>query len=213
MKTPTTIAIADDHILVVNGLKAMLQKDEDISILFAATSGADLLEQIAVVQPDVLLLDIQMPDMSGIDLCKLIHRSYPAVKMIALTNFEQSSYVKQMMRNGAMGYLLKNIDGRTLKLAIDSVMENRTFVQDQVMNNMMGELLLGKKQSTQGVTLTKREVEILALIARELTNQQIADKLFISIRTVETHRINLTQKLGVHNTAGLVKEAYKRGLV
>ena len=213
MSKSTSIAIADDHLLVISGLKAMLQKEDDISVLFAATSGTELLEQIAHMQPDVLLLDIQMPDMNGIDLCKTIHRSYPDVRIIALTNFEQSSYVKQMMRSGALGYLLKNIDGKTLKQAIHAVMENKTFVQDQVKNNMMGEMLLGRKQTSQGVSLTKREVEILSLVARELTNQEIADKLFISIRTVETHRINLTQKLGVHNTAGLVKEAYKRGLV
>lgn len=213
MNKSATLAIADDHLLVINGLKAMLQKEEDMSVLFAATSGTELLEQIAVRQPDVLLLDIQMPDMNGIDLCKLIHQTYPDIRIIALTNFEQSSYVKQMMRNGAQGYLLKNIDGKTLKEAIHSVMANKTFVQDQVKNNMMGELLLGKKQTSQGIALTKREAEILSLVARELTNQQIADKLFISIRTVETHRINLTQKLGVHNTAGLVREAYRRGLV
>ena len=213
MKGSATLAIADDHLLVVNGLRAMVEKDQDITMLFAATTGADLLEQIAQKQPDVLLLDIQMPDMNGIDLCKLIHRNYPVVKIIALTNFEQSSYVKQMMRNGAAGYLLKNIDVKTLKQAIESVMDNKSFLQEQIKNNMMGELLLGKKQTSQGVSLTKREVEILSLVARELSNQEIADKLFISIRTVETHRINLTQKLGVHNTAGLVKEAYKRGLV
>lgn len=213
MKPSITLAIADDHPLVVNGLKAMLQKDQDISIRFAAANGAELLEHLAVMQPDVLLLDIQMPDMNGIDLCKIIHKSYPEIRIIALTNFEQSSYVKQMMRNGASGYLLKNVDVKTLRQAIDSVMGNKTFVQEDVKNNLLGEMLLGKKQTSHGIVLTKREVEILSLVARELTNQEIADKLFISIRTVETHRINLTQKLGVHNTAGLVKEAYKRGLV
>lgn len=213
MKKSVTLAIADDHLLVISGLQAMLQKEYDITIKFAATSGAELLQEIAAAQPDILLLDIQMPDMNGIDLCKRIHCSYPEVRIIALTNFEQSSYVKQMMRNGAWGYLLKNVDLKTLRQAIDSVIESKPFVQDQIKNNMMGELLLGRKQTSQGVTLTKRETEILSLVARELTNQEIADKLFISIRTVETHRLNLAQKLGVHNTAGLVKEAYKRGLV
>ena len=207
------IAIADDHLLVINGLRAMLEKAEGISILFAATTGTEVLEQLAVHQPDVLLLDIQMPDMNGIDLCRIIHRNYPQVKVIALTNFEQSSYVKQIMRNGALGYLLKNIDGKTLIQAIRSVVANNPFIQDQIRNNMMNELLSGRKITSDGVSLTKREMEILSLVAKEHTNQEIADKLFISIRTVETHRINLSQKLGVHNTAGLVKEAYKRGLV
>lgn len=207
------IAIADDHLLVINGLKAMLENAEGISILFAATTGSETLEQFAVRPPDVLLLDIQMPDMNGIDLCKIIQKNYPHVKVIALTNFEQSSYVKQIMRNGALGYLLKNIDGKTLVHAIRSVMDNQPFIQDQIRNNMMNELLSGRKITSAGISLTKREMEILSLVAKEHTNQEIADKLFISIRTVETHRINLSQKLGVHNTAGLVKEAYKRGLV
>ena len=207
------IAIADDHHLVINGLRAMLEKADGISVLFAATNGSEVLEQLGIREPDVLLLDIQMPDMNGIDLCKIIHKNFPKVKVIALTNFEQSSYVKQIMRNGALGYLLKNIDSKTLIHAIHTVVENKPFIQDQIRNNMMSELLSGRKITSAGVALTKREMEILSLVAKELTNQEIADQLFISVRTVETHRINLSQKLGVHNTAGLVNEAYKRGLV
>lgn len=210
---PVSIAIADDHPLVINGLQAMIGKNDQMSVLFACTRGNELLEQLEVQQPDVLLLDIQIPDMNGIDLCRIISRKYPGVKIIALTNFEQSSYVKQMMRGGARGYLLKNIDGQTLSKAIETVMQDKTFLQDQIQNNMLNEALSGGKITSQGVSLTKREVEVLGLIARELSNQEIADRLFISVRTVETHRINLTQKLGVRNTAGLVKEAFRRGLV
>ncbi|MGC1244418.1 MAG: response regulator transcription factor [Chryseosolibacter sp.] len=210
---PVTVAIADDHILVINGLKAMLEKLDGMSVLFAAETGEGLLNSLPDQQPDVLLLDIQMPDLNGIDLCKTIHKEYPGIKIIALTNFEQSSYVKQMMRNGALGYLLKNIDGKTLLKAIETVMQNKPFIQEQIRNNMLNEVLSGAKATSRGVSLTKREQEILGLVAREFSNQQIADQLFISVRTVETHRVNLTQKLGVHNTAGLVKEAYKRGLI
>ena len=210
---PINIAIADDHLLVINGLKAMLENTNDIRILFSATSGHELLSALKENQPEVLLLDIQMPDVNGIDLCKEVHARYPSVRIIALTNFEQSSYVKQMVRNGALGYLLKNIDGRTLQAAIRTVVQNKPFIQEQIRNNMLNEVLSGNKATSQGISLTKREVEILGLVAREMTNQEIADKLFISVRTVETHRVNLTQKLGVHNTAGLVKEAYKRGLI
>lgn len=210
---PINIAIADDHVLVINGLKAMLENTNDIRILFSATSGHELLSALKENQPDVLLLDIQMPDVNGIDLCKEVHTRYPSVRIIALTNFEQSSYVKQMVRNGALGYLLKNIDGRTLQAAIRTVVQDKPFIQEQIRNNMLNEVLSGNKATSQGISLTKREVEILGLVAREMTNQEIADKLFISVRTVETHRVNLTQKLGVHNTAGLVKEAYKRGLI
>jgi DNA-binding NarL/FixJ family response regulator len=207
------IAIADDHLLVINGLKAMIENTSDIKLLFSATTGHDLLSELKMKQPDVLLLDIQMPDVNGIDLCKEVHARYPSVKIIALTNFEQSSYVKQMVRNGALGYLLKNIDGKTLQAAIRTVVQGKPFIHEQIRNNMLNEVLSGTKVTSQGISLTKRELEILGLVAREMTNQEIADKLFISVRTVETHRINLTQKLGVHNTAGLVKEAYKRGLI
>ena len=207
------IAIADDHLLVINGLKAMIENTSDIKLLFSATSGYDLLSELKEKQPDVLLLDIQMPDINGIDLCKEVHARYPLVKIIALTNFEQSSYVKQMVRNGALGYLLKNIDGKTLQAAIRTVVKDKPFIHEQIRNNMLNEVLSGTKATSQGISLTKRELEILGLVAKEMTNQEIADKLFISVRTVETHRVNLTQKLGVHNTAGLVKEAYKRGLI
>lgn len=207
------IAIADDHLLVINGLKAMVESTSDIKLLFSATSGHDLLSELKEKQPDVLLLDIQMPDVNGIDLCKEVHARYPSVKIIALTNFEQSSYVKQMVRNGALGYLLKNIDGKTLQAAIRTVVQDKPFIHEQIRNNMLNEVLSGTKVTSQGISLTKREMEILGLVAKEMTNQEIADKLFISVRTVETHRVNLTQKLGVHNTAGLVKEAYKRGLI
>ena len=207
------IAIADDHLLVINGLKAMIENTSDIKLLFSATSEHDLLSELKEKQPDVLLLDIQMPDINGIDLCKEVHARYPLVKIIALTNFEQSSYVKQMVRNGALGYLLKNIDGKTLQAAIRTVVQDKPFIHEQIRNNMLNEVLSGTKVTSQGISLTKRELEILGLVAKEMTNQEIADKLFISVRTVETHRVNLTQKLGVHNTAGLVKEAYKRGLI
>lgn len=210
---PLKIAIADDHVLVINGIKAMLDKHKAMDVLFSSTCASDLMHELAAQQPDVLLLDIQMPDMNGIEACRIIHKKYPDVKVIALTNFEQSSYVKQMLRSGAAGYLLKNIDNKTLITAIETVIQNKPFIQDEIKNNMLNEVLSGTKSTSHGISLTKREVEILGLVAKELSNQQIADKLFISVRTVQTHRINLTQKLGVHNTAGLVKEAFKRGLI
>lgn len=207
------IAIADDHLLVINGIKAMLEKYEHIEVLFSVTNGQELLDYLAQVQVQVLLLDIQMPDMNGVDLCKLITKKYPTIKVIALTNFEESHYVKQMMRNGAAGYLLKNVDQETLLQAIETVFQNKQYIAEQVQRNMLNEMLLGKKSTSAGIPLTKRELEILALIAKEHSNQQIADQLFISLRTVHTHRLNLTQKLGAKNTAGLVKEALNRGLI
>ncbi|WP_224996974.1 response regulator transcription factor [Cesiribacter sp. SM1] len=210
---PIQVAIADDHLLVIGGLKAMMESDREISVLFAVTNGEQLLHTLQEAQPDVLLLDIQMPGQNGIDLCRQISGKYPAIKIIALTNLEETHYVKQMIRNGALGYLLKNTDQLTLRKAIFTVMEGQQYIDAQIQKNMLEESLTGKKRTLQEVLLTKREEEILALIATEHSNQEIADKLFISLRTVQTHRLNITQKLGAKNTAGLVQEAYKRGLI
>jgi len=209
---PITIGIADDHLLVIQGIRAMLS-NSNFNILFSVNKGEDLLEALLDIQPDVLLLDIQMPDMNGIDLCKIIMRCYPDMKIIALTNMDESHYVKQMIRNGASGYLLKNVDQLTMITAIEEVMLGNQYLDKQVQQSLMDEMLLGKKRSVQQVVLTKRELEILGLIAKELTNNEIADQLFISLRTVQTHRLNISHKLNAKNLVTLVKEAYKRGLI
>jgi DNA-binding NarL/FixJ family response regulator len=207
------VGITDDHLLVINGLKAMLDKFEHISVIFSENNGEALLKRLKTEQPDVLFLDIQMPGFNGIDLCKQVTKDYPNVKVIALTNFEESHYIKQMMRNGAQGYLLKNTDQNTLIEAIEVVFKGQQYIDKYMQNALLNEMISGKKRSINEVFLTKRELEILELIAKENTNQEIADKLFISLRTVQTHRLNITQKLDAKNTAALVKEAYKRGLI
>ena len=207
------IGIADDHLLVINGLKAMVATSSEVNVVFAATSGGELRDMLDKNLTDVLLLDINIPDVSGLDLCKEVIHKYPSVKIIALTSFDGLNYVKSMMRNGASGYLLKNVDAATLLMAIDTVYQGKQFIDPHLQHALLDSVITGKKTSNRDIPLTKRETEILALVAQGLGNQEIADKLFISLRTVHSHRINLNQKLGVHNTAGLIKEAFKRGLV
>jgi DNA-binding NarL/FixJ family response regulator len=151
--------------------------------------------------------------MSGVELCKLVHKQYPQVKIIAFSSFDDSHYVKQIMRNGASGYLLKNADQQSIVSAIQQVVTGNEVIDETIKKILVGESITGHRRSIFDIPLTKREREILKLIAGELTNQEIADRLFISLRTVETHRFNLTQKLAAKNTASLVKEAMKRGLV
>ncbi|MBC6489767.1 response regulator [Flavihumibacter stibioxidans] len=208
-----TMAIADDHLVVVNGIRAMLSRRPEVSILFDATDGDELLSKLTGSRPDVLLLDIQMPGLSGVDLCRKIHKEYPEIAIIALTSHDESHFIRQMIRNGALGYLLKTTGLEELMQAIESVMEGRQFVDAQIRNSLVQEALTGQRISQYEIPLTRREKEILKMIASELSNQEIADSLCISLRTVETHRFNITQKLDVKNTAGLVKEAIKRGLV
>ncbi|MBC9930990.1 response regulator [Chitinophaga qingshengii] len=207
------LAITDDHPLVINGLKAMLAPYPHIDIVYDSLAATSLMEALPLAQPDVLLLDIQMPDIDGLELCRQVRKNHPDIKIIALTNFMESHYIKQMLRNGASGYLLKNTDQDTLVAAIEQVYQGEQFLDANIKQQLLHEMLTGQKSSGYDIPLTRREKEILQLIAEELSNQQIADKLFISLRTVETHRLNLTQKLAVKNTAGLVKEAMRRGLV
>lgn len=206
------IAIADDHQLILNGLKAILNESTEIDIAFTVTDGQQLLQQLEIEVPKLLLLDIELPDSNGIDLCKTVKIKYPGIKIIALTNHEETVYVRKMMKSGADGYLLKGTDQATLIEAITTVAKGEQFIDDSIKKNILQETISGKKADSM-LKLTKRENEILSLIANEYSNQEIADKLFLSIRTVESHRLSLSQKLNVKNTVGLVKEAFLRGLV
>ena len=207
------LAIIDDHAVVIDGLKTMLTAFSHLEVIYATQSGRQLLEQLEIVMPDVLLMDIQMPEINGIDLCKQVLRQQPGIKIIAFSSFDDSSYVKQIFRGGAKGYLLKNSDKQSIVKAIETVMQDEEYMDETIKKIIVQESLTGQRRSIFDVPLTKREIEILKLIAEGLSSQEIADKLFISLRTVETHRLNINQKLDVKNTAGLVKEALKRGLI
>ena len=207
------LAIIDDHAVVLDGLKTMLNAFENLEVVYTSQSGHQLLEHFQSDVPDVLLMDIQMPDINGIDLCKQITKQHPSVKIIAFTSFDDSNYVKQIFRSGAKGYLLKNSDKQTIVKAVETVMQNEEYMDDAIKKILLQESITGQRRSIFEVPLTKREKEILKLIADGLSSQEIANKLFISLRTVETHRLNLNQKLDVKNTAGLVKEALKRGFI
>jgi DNA-binding NarL/FixJ family response regulator len=207
------IGIVDDHQVVINGLTTMLSNFDSLDIVYTSTHSAEVVKQLATIEVDVLLVDIQMPQLDGIELTKLVTKSFPSIKVMVFSSFENSHYVKQAMRNGAAGYLLKNADHRTISEAITHVLNGETYIDHNVAKMMLKESITGHKQSSFEAVLTNREGEILKLIAEEYTNQQIADKLFVSLRTVEAHRFNLTQKLGIKNIAGLTKEAQRRGLL
>ncbi|PRD49294.1 response regulator [Sphingobacterium haloxyli] len=207
-----TIGIVDDHSLIINGLLKMLQDEPAYQVLFTAQDGADLLQKLNEETPDVLLLDIELPDTNGIDLCTELLTLYPKLAIIALTNHDDVVYVRKMMRNGAMGYLLKGTEKESLLQAIETVAAGAQYIDKQIEQQILQQSIHGRK-ATAYVKLTNRELEILALIANEYSNQEIADKLFLSVRTVESHRHSLNQKLNIKTTAGLVKEAYLRGLI
>jgi DNA-binding NarL/FixJ family response regulator len=207
------LGIIDDHEVVINGLKSMLSNESEVNIVLTANNGEQLLRQLETNRPDVLLMDIQMEGMDGVELTRQVHKLNPNIRIIAFSSFDDTRYVRQIIRNGANGYLLKNAAQQTIVEAIKTVIKGEEYLDESIKKLLLQESITGQRRSIYEIPLTKREKEILKLIAEEYTNQQIADTLFISLRTVETHRLNITQKLGVKNAAGLVKEAIKRGLI
>jgi len=203
------IAIAEDHKLVINGLQKFFETSHEIEIIGTYLNGELLLEGLQQQQPDILLLDIQMPGKSGIELAGIVHKKYPAVKMIALTNIEILYQVKKMMRQGCMGYMLKDVDADTLFSAIHRVYNGELVIHDKI-KSQINSSFFNNKPNQQ---ITQREIEIIQLIAEELTTNEIADKLFLSHHTIENHRNRILLKLDVKNTAGLIKKAMENGWI
>ena len=209
----TKIAITDDHIMVLKGIASMLEHTPEISITGTYKNAAETLEGLREDLPHVLLLDINLPDINGIDLSKQLLDKYPDLKIIALTNYEDISFVKRMLKNGVHGYLLKNTDKLEIVKALKTVLSGELFLQSDIQRRLLTQT---KKVSTHHQLkpkLTRREHDVLVAIAEELTTQQISEKLFISPKTVETHRMNIMSKLGAKNSVGIVKIAMEKELL
>jgi DNA-binding NarL/FixJ family response regulator len=207
------VAIADDHQVVINGLQHMLETALHIQVTDVYEGGNALLKGLCKQVPDVLLLDIQMPDMNGDELAGIISKKYPSVRIIAMTAFSMTYYVKTMLQKGAAGYLLKNTDKATLITAIETVYSGEQYIDASLKQQLLDDMLHNRKSATNAPTLTRREKDVLSLIMAECTSSQIAEKLFLSLRTVEHYRTNLMQKLNVKNTIGLVKIAIQMDLL
>ena len=206
------IAITDDHTIVIEGIKTMLKSNKEIEVLQSFENLKDTFENLNSAVK-VLLLDINLPDGNGINACKELLEKHPDLKIIALTNFEDTVFIKQIIKNGAMGYLLKNTDKKELTEAIKSVIEGKRYLPKKISDILLNDSI-GIQNSNYFIPkLTVREKEILNLIIQEFTTEEIAAKIFVSTKTVESHRSNLIQKLGVKNSAGLVRVAFEKGLV
>jgi DNA-binding NarL/FixJ family response regulator len=202
------VAITDDQVIILNGMQKILSSDNGIELIAQYKNGDELLEGLGKEQPDVLLIDIQMPGRSGIELAGIISKKYPVVKMIALTNVDVIPQVKKMLSNGCMGYLLKDADADVIFEAINTVMSGEQYLHAPIKSALL-QSLTGRKSKQ---LLTRREKEILIHIVEGSSNKEIAAKLNLSVRTVENHRNHLLQKFDVKNTAGLVKIAIEQGL-
>lgn len=185
----------------------MLLQEKNIEWMGHAMNAASCMAFLYQQQPDVLLLDINMPDKSGIDLCKEIKEKYPEILIIGLSSFNQQSYIQKMMQNGASGYVLKNASREEIVSAIESVINGDTFLSSEASVTMR------ENKDAQIPVITRREKEVLQLIAEGLINKEIAEKLFISTTTVDTHRNSLLSKFDVKNTANLIKLAAQYNLI
>lgn len=209
------IIIADDHQLFIDGIKSILKSIRNMEIIGEVNNGNLLLELLEQQQCDVILMDINMPEMNGIDATKLIKSKFPGIRILMLTMYSSRDYIEKLLRVGADGYILKNTGKEELQEAIETVYKGESFFSKEVTERIMEGLQ--KKKTTEKnayvVELTEREIDVLKLIVQEFMTTEIAEKLFISTHTVETHRKNLISKLNVRNIAGLVKYAMQHGLV
>lgn len=201
------VFIVDDHYMVIEGIRALLQNEKGIEWVGHATNAASCLAFLKKQLPDVILMDINLPDSSGIDLCREVKQLYPSVFIVGLSTFNQQSFISRMMDNGASGYVLKNATREELTEAIEVAAKGKTYLSGEAAQT------LRSNDDANIPVLTRREKEVLLLIAEGLTNSEVAEKLFISTTTVDTHRKNLLAKFDARNTASLVKMAMQLQMI
>jgi len=213
------VLIADDHKIIRVGLRGILEREEDIEVIGEAEDGNDVIEVLKNNVTDVVLMDIDMGRSNGIDTTQKVKASYPDVHILALTMHEEQDNIVRMLEAGASGYLLKNAGREELLAAIHTVVKGDSYFSNTVSATLLKVLTNLKRKSSSipsnnnNTPLSNREIEVLRLIAQEYSNGEIAEKLFISVRTVDTHRRNILDKLQVKNTAGLVKYAIEKALI
>ena len=202
------VFIVDDHYMIIEGMRSMLQNEKGIELIGHATNANSCMAFLQMQQPDVILMDISMPDKNGIDLCKEVKERYPAIAVIGLSTFNQQSFIKKMMENGALGYVLKNASLKELLEAIETVAKGKNYLSHEA-----AQAMIQHSDSNNKPVLTRREIEVLQLIAEGLTNHEIAEQLFVSVFTVDTHRKNLLAKFQAKNIAMLIKIAMQMGMI
>ncbi|MFI5203522.1 MAG: response regulator [Flavobacteriales bacterium] len=215
MKRKIKIAIADDQQLFAQGLEKLLKAHENFNVLFSVPNGKELISKVKDHMPDVILMDLQMPEMDGMDATLKLRSLYIDLKIIALTMHNEEDFIIDMIEKGANGFLSKDTDIEMLIDAIYTVMDNEYYFNEKVSKALVKGLVRSKKVKPRfnAVQLTPREIEVIQLICKEKTNQEIAVELCISVRTVDGHREMILQKTGARNTAGIVMYAVRHNLL
>ncbi|MEX1241449.1 MAG: response regulator transcription factor [Cyclobacteriaceae bacterium] len=213
------IVLADDHVLVRKGIKSMLESDTDIKVVGEASNGMEALEAAKALKPDILVLDIRMPEMTGLEAAALLHEYAPATRAVILSMHDSEDYVVQALQAGAYGYLLKDTDKEEFVKALHQVHGGHKYFSGAVSHILANQLLnarpyMNSRAPVEDVYhLTKREKQILRMVIDGKHNKEIADSLGKSLRTIETHRFNIMKKLGVNNAIDMVNKTVKENLV
>ena len=205
------LVLADDHPLIREGFRSLLSKSIKFEIVGEAENGRELIDVVRKYQPDVILTDVTMPFMTGLEAIEQLVKEFPFMKFIVLTMHEEREYIVNALKIGASGYLLKNIEWHDLERAINSVYEGEKFFSP-IVTNILAESVI-RPETTEPAEITPREKEVLDLVALGNSTKQVADRLGISIRTVESHRINMLKKMKVSNTAELIRKAIELKII
>ena len=210
------VVVADDHAIVREGVRMILAREQDIEVVGEAGDGQQALDLVASLRPQVVIMDISMPGMGGVEATQRLKAKHPEVQVLALTMHEDETYVFQLLRAGAAGYVLKRAAAQDLVQAVRAAAKGDAFLYPSIARKVVEDYLRRVETGEERERydgLTTREKEILTLIAQGLSNQQIAEKLYISIKTVQTHRAHILEKLGLHDRTELVRYAIRKGLI
>lgn len=210
------VLIVDDHAVLRDGIRSLLESYDDMAVVGEASNGREAVQMVGQLAPDVVLMDVAMPEMDGLEATRRIAAAHPRSRVLVLTQHDSQEYVFPILEAGAAGYLLKKVRGTELVSAIRAVHEGGSFLSPSVAKTVIDRSLRQREpheEESNGARLTEREREVLKLVAEGLSNQEIADRLSLSIKTVMGHRANLMDKLGIHSRVELVKYAIRAGLV
>ena len=206
LPSPIRVALVDDHSLVRDGIKALLSVMANLEVVGEAENGADAIDMIGRCQPDLVLVDIGLKDMNGLELTRLLRNRYPTLKVLVLSMYDNHEYVSESVRAGASGYVLKNSPSREIIAAIDAITNGGSFYSAEIAQRLIAD----KNTDNE---LTPRENQVLYKMAQGLNNKEMARELDISVRTVETHRLSIRRKLNIDKPAALVKYAIDHGII
>lgn len=211
-RTPRTILLADDHNLIRAGLRSLLEAMPDLCVVGEAADGTEALRMAQDLQPSIALLDIAMPGMSGIEVLRELRRHSLPIRVILLSMYDNKEYVLEAVQSGADGYLIKDAAVNELALALAAVQRGDTYLSASV-SRKLADAFAGRNEPQAGPSLTPRQLDVLRLLARGSSNKEIARELDLSVKTVETHRALLMERLGIRDLAGLVRYAIRNGLI